>query len=395
MTSSWTCKKCTFINPTSQNQKPTCEICLTSFTSSSSSSSPPSPSAPKWSCKACTFLNLYKSTSCEVCGTRASVSSLSSFEDLNDTDLDDVGLDSGVGSVFLPLQRCNKRKVQDLVVADEDCDELGGFRGIKASNKAVAVLEMWFFDPVVDGEDSVELGGFRGVKEVTPDIYDIFCQSSWWKVYQCSVSNVMANSRPYFCMLLSKLPVKSFSCKPFSNSAMGRELCVAEVEIQKDKPLVVATSHLESPCPGPPKWDQMYSKERVEQAKEAVNLLKKDPNVIFGGDMNWDDKLDGQFPFPDGWVDAWQELRPGNNGWTYDTKSNQMLTGNRTLQKRLDRFICNLRDYKISGIEMIGMDAIPGLSYIKEKKVRKEVKKLELPVLPSDHYGLLLTISSQ
>lgn len=43
---------------------------------------------------------------------------------------------------------------------------------------------------------------------------------------------------------------------------------------------------------------------------------------------------------------------------------------------------------------MIGMDAIPGLSYSKEKKVRKEVKKLELPVLPSDHYGLLLTISS-
>ena len=68
------------------------------------------------------------------------MSSLASFEDLNDTDLDDGGLDSGVGSVFLPLQRCNKRKVQDLVVADEDCDELGGFRGIKASNKAVAVL---------------------------------------------------------------------------------------------------------------------------------------------------------------------------------------------------------------------------------------------------------------
>ncbi len=72
-----------------------------------------------------------------------------------------------------------------------------------------------------------------------------------------------------------------------------------------------------------------------------------------------------------------------------------MLAGNRTLQKRLDRFICNLRDFKISGIDMIGMDAIPGLSYSNDKKVRKEIKKLELPVLPSDHYGLLLTISKQ
>lgn len=176
---------------------------------------------------------------------------------------------------------------------------------------------------------------------------------------------------------------------------MGRELCLAEVEVQGDKPLVVATSHLESPCPSPPTWDQMFSKERVEQAKEAIKLLQKNPNVIFCGDMNWDDKLDGQFPYPDGWVDAWTELRPGENGWTYDTKSNQMLSGNRTLQKRLDRFICNLRDFKITKIDMIGKEAIPGLSYCKEKKVRKEIKKLELPVLPSDHYGLLLTICRQ
>ncbi|KAF8391534.1 hypothetical protein HHK36_023839 [Tetracentron sinense] len=232
-------------------------------------------------------------------------------------------------------------------------------------------------------------------QEVTPNIYDAFKKFSWWKVYRCSVSNEMANTRPYFCMQLSKLPVKSFSCKPFSNSVMGRELCMAELEVRMGKALVVATSHLESPCPAPPKWDQMYSKERVAQAKEALNLLKRSPNVIFGGDMNWDNKLDGQFPLPDGWVDAWEELRPGENGWTYDTKSNKMLSGNRTLQKRLDRFACNLRDFKLCGVDMIGMEAIPGLSYCKEKKVKKELQKLVLPVLPSDHYGLLLTICSR
>ncbi|KAJ0016793.1 hypothetical protein Pint_09901 [Pistacia integerrima] len=193
-------------------------------------------------------------------------------------------------------------------------------------------------------------------QEVTPNIYDILRQSSWWKVYQCSVSIEMAESRQYFCLqgkllfiiLLSKLQVKAFSCKPFRNSIMGRELCIAEVKVQDEKSLVVATSHLESPCPRPPTWDQMFSKERVEQAREAINLLEKNQNVIFCGDMNWDDKLDGRFPFPEGWVDAWTELRPGENGWTYDTKSNQMLSG---------------------------------LSYCKEKKVKREVRKLELPVL--------------
>jgi len=193
---------------------------------------------------------------------------------------------------------------------------------------------------------------------------------------------------------MSKLPVREFRRKAFYNSSMGRELCIADVDVKKTKNLVVATSHLESPCPGPPTWDQMFSKERVAQAKESIGILEDFPNVIFCGDMNWDDKLDGAFPLNDGWVDAWMELRAGENGWTYDTKSNQMLSGNRTLQKRLDRFLCSLRDFKINSIEMIGDEAIPGLFYCKEKKVRKEVKKLQLPVLPSDHYGLLLTIQS-
>lgn len=176
---------------------------------------------------------------------------------------------------------------------------------------------------------------------------------------------------------------------------MGRELCIAEIEAVNGKQFVVATSHLESPSPAPPKWDQMYSKERVEQAHEAINLLKKYPNVVFGGDMNWDDKLDGQFPLEDGWIDVWSQLRPTESGWTYDTKSNPMLRGNRTLQKRLDRFMCSFRDFKISSIDMIGMEEIPGVSYYKEKKAKKETKQLVLPVLPSDHYGLLLTISSK
>ncbi|GLT75017.1 hypothetical protein SLA2020_467740 [Shorea laevis] len=407
---SWSCKKCTFLNSPSQNSA--CEICL----------SPPSPpSSPlKWSCKACTFLNPFKNSNCEVCSTKAPASSLSSPEDLKGTS-PDGGLDSSVGSVLLTLQPGSKRKMMDPVVGSEDCVESARFQRLKGPDKAVVAKEgtssgsvtsntlkilsynVWFREDLeVHGRmkaigDLIQLHSPDLIcfQEVTPDIYHIFCQSSWWKVYRCSVSNDMLDSRPYFCMQLSKLPVKSFSSKPFRNSIMGRELCITEVEVFGGKPLVIATSHLESPCPSPPTWDQMFSKERVEQAKEAIDILKSNPNVVFGGDMNWDDKLDGQFPLRDGWTDAWAELRPEEIGWTYDTKSNQMLSGNRSLQKRLDRFVCNLHDFKVTGIDMIGKEAIPGLSYIKDKKVRKEVKKLELPVLPSDHYGLLLTISTQ
>ncbi|KAJ8761821.1 hypothetical protein K2173_004670 [Erythroxylum novogranatense] len=438
---SWSCKKCTFINSPSPNS--TCQLCL------SPRSPPPSPSAssssveiPKWSCKACTFLNPFKNSNCQICDTRAPVGSLSNFKDLNDIG-DDGDLDSSIGSVFLPLRPC-KRKVRDPVDGDRACAEFGDFRGVKASPKVVSlkgsvglgssggieasnkeltavkgeplVLEaavlrsikilsynVWFREDLELHKRMKALGDLIqlhspdiiNLQEVTPNIYDIFRQSGWWEVYGCSVSKDVADSRPYFCMQLSKLPVKSFSSFSFANSIMGRELCITEVEIEGKNPLIVATCHLESPCPAPPTWDQMFSKERVDQAKEAIDLLKKNNNVIFGGDMNWDDKLDGQFPLPDGWVDAWAQLRPGDNGWTYDTKSNQMLSGNRTLQKRLDRFVCKLHDFQIDEIKMIGKEAIPGLAYIKEKKVRKEVKMLELPVLPSDHYGLLLTIGGQ
>ncbi|KAL9277960.1 hypothetical protein ACSQ67_024789 [Phaseolus vulgaris] len=388
---SWACKKCTFVNPPSQQRE--CEICLSSASPRGPSSSSSSP--PKWSCKACTFLNPYNNPSCEVCATRCPVLSLSNLNDLNDA----TDHDSSVGSVFslfnpatrgrpstkfmlsrmMILQRRLSRSIRLFEPAVKNVE-----LGKACSTFKILSYNVWFREDLELHKRMEAIGdlvqlhspNFICFQEVTPNIYDIFKQSTWWSVYRCSVSSEMAYSRPYFCMVLSKLPVKSFRNIPFSNSVMGRELCTAEVEAASGKSLVIATSHLESPCPAPP------------------NGIRCSPNVIFGGDMNWDDKGDGQYPLQDGWTDAWAQLKPNESGWTYDTKANQMLTGNRTLQKRLDRFICHLTDFKITSVDMIGMEVIPGLSYNKEKKVRNGIKQLVLPVLPSDHYGLLLTISN-
>nr|XP_043622110.1 tyrosyl-DNA phosphodiesterase 2 [Erigeron canadensis] len=409
--SSWSCSRCTFINTNSTT--PNCKICSFSQT--------PSPLPPsnqeKWSCKACTFLNPYKLSSCEICGTRNSPFSSSSSLGLEDQELEVGGssFSSDVGNVFLPLlQKCsNKRKFMADKVDGDSVD-----LGLKSADKKVVDLDektqpkddlrmlkilsynVWFAEDI---ELRIRMRAIGDIiqlhapdviclQEVTPDIYAILQRSNWWKSYKCSLSSDKAVTRPYYCIQLSKLPVKSFSCKQFSYSAMGRELCIAEVSAQDDTSLVVATSHLESPCPGPPKWDQMYSKERVKQANEAVEFLKNNPNVIFCGDMNWDDKLDGEFPLPNGWVDAWTELNPTEIGWTYDTKANPMLSANRKLQKRLDRFLISLRDFKMESINMVGTKPIPEVTYMKQKKGGKE---LELPVLPSDHFGLLLTMSAR
>ena len=182
-------------------------------------------------------------------------------------------------------------------------------------------------------------------------------------------------------MQLSKPRVRRFISMPFKNSSKGKGLVGAEIEIGLNKTLTVATSHLKSP--NPPK---MQTQKRVSQAKEALRILQVFPNVIFGGDMNWDEEIDGDFPLQSVWKDAWIELRGGEEGWTFDTKSNPMLHGNYPLQKRLDRFICKLEDYSMKNVEMIGKKPIPGISYHNNKGK-------QLPVLPSDHYGLILTIS--
>lgn len=50
------------------------------------------------------------------------------------------------------------------------------------------------------------------------------------------------------------------------------------------------------------------------------------------------------------------------------------------LRLRLDRALCRLDRCKVHSIEMIGKEAIPGVEHD------------ERPVLPSDHYGLLLKL---
>ncbi|KAJ0983029.1 hypothetical protein J5N97_011284 [Dioscorea zingiberensis] len=410
MASSWACSMCTFINPPSEKLE--CMMCRSpsSFPQPSSSSSSPG----RWSCRACTYSNPSCNTSCEVCDTRASP-----FSSVIDLDPDEV-FHPSIGSVFLPLQRCGSKPPVPSAKKDSDAPESDCKHPGKEVKEDVPVpssdnthanlnrgllkvlsYNVWFREDLEVYKRMKALGDLIQqhspdmicFQEVTPNIYEILQSSTWWNAYKCSVPAREANSKAYFCMQMSKLPVKSFSCKPFSNSTMGRELCLADVDMGMGKQLLIATSHLESPCPSPPKWDQMFSRERIVQAKQAIGILKSSPNVIFGGDMNWDDKLDGDFPLPDGWIDAWKQLRPGENGCTYDTKANPMLQGNRTLQKRLDRFLCFLSDFKLQSIEMIGMEPIPGLSYCKEKKVKNEFKKLVLPVLPSDHFGLLLTLS--
>ena len=77
-------------------------------------------------------------------------------------------------------------------------------------------------------------------------------------------------------------------------------------------------------------------------------------------------------------------------GFTYDAKANGMLTGN--LRGRVDRVFYKLRDYDLEGVEMVGREPIPNLTYQKERSIKRVKQLVDMPVFPSDHFGLLVTI---
>ncbi|KAI3910426.1 hypothetical protein MKX01_034820 [Papaver californicum] len=92
--------------------------------------------------------------------------------------------------------------------------------------------------------DFIQLRSPAGLclQEVTQEKYQIFQQSTlWWKAYRCLIAYNFVNVKPYLCMQVI--------------FDIGEELCLTEIEVggEGSKQLVIATSHLESSCPAPPK----------------------------------------------------------------------------------------------------------------------------------------------
>ena len=231
---------------------------------------------------------------------------------------------------------------------------------------------------------------FVALQEVTPEIAYFLRSDPRLKTYCWSNPPPGA---PYFTMLLSKRK-GGFQRLAFPGSQQGRDLLCAEGNMGFGQKISVATSHLESALPpyhGPAMNDQAR-RDQMKMASELMTQTNKDRNIIFMGDMNWDDKgKEGPAlaAIGEGWGDAWLTLKPAKDlGCTYNGKLNPMLLN--YLQKRLDRIFFKLKDFAPSHIEMLGQSPIPGVTY--EKQTKKGPKTL--PVVASDHFGLYCEFQS-
>ncbi|TVU38936.1 hypothetical protein EJB05_12333, partial [Eragrostis curvula] len=238
------------------------------------------------------------------------------------------------------------------------------------------------------------------VQEVTPYIVKIFESFSWWKDYHCSpVTPEGLATGKHFCLLLSKLPLKNFARWKFPNSPTGRGYLAADIypEPVGMKPIHIATAQLEPPSPPSP----MHCMERYLEAEHAVAAMSCAENVVFGGDMSWDDHTDLPFPLPAGWVDAWTHISPrpktSSSGADYGTTCDGdwverigfAAGGCIGPRKRSDKFVCKLPDYELNDIELIGSHRQAGAGAQYYSVSRRE----NLEFRPSCHYGLILTIT--
>lgn len=229
------------------------------------------------------------------------------------------------------------------------------------------------------------------LQEVTPQSLSVLRAFAWFGDY---VAGPAPHLQEYFSLMMFKKGVDSELVKRekfvFRNSRMGRYLDVTSYmrDAASGAHFAVGTAHLESYISS----THTSASERKVQIAECFSVMNKHPNAVFMGDTNWDDK-DGAVPAPSDWRDAWLEKRPKDAGFTYDAKTNAMLRG--YLQKRLDRAFVKLRDFDIRAIEMVGQEPIPGVTYHKTVSERGKAKVIELPVVPSDHFGLLLTLQAK
>ena len=201
-------------------------------------------------------------------------------------------------------------------------------------------------------------------------------EQRWFSRYDLIPPDVTKQGTKSLEIILSAYPVDKWFISPFVHSPRKRKLVVAETKsaVSSSIKFVVAVTHLVHAGEN--------TRNRELQLKESLKLLSPYENVCVMGDLNIEDKVDGDIVLPSSWIDAWLSL-PGNtdnNGLTWDRSKTPFAsvikrTVNATSYKaRLDRVLCRLSDFKVKEMKVVG------------DKLTKS------GILPSDHFGVFTVI---
>ena len=214
-------------------------------------------------------------------------------------------------------------------------------------------------------------------QEVTRDNLAVLREQRWFSRYHLIPPDPTKQGK-HFVVIFIVYPVDKWFIHTFENSPRKRKLVIAETKnaVSSRVKFVIAGTHLVYVHAGE------NTRLRELQLKESLKILSPYENVCVMGDMNIDDKVDGDIVLPASWIDAWLSL-PGNtdsNGLTWDRNKTPFTsvlkrTVNATSYKsRLDRVLCKMTDFKVKEMRVVGD------------------KLTESGILPSDHFGLFTVI---
>ena len=168
------------------------------------------------------------------------------------------------------------------------------------------------------------------------------------------------------------LPVMHFNLVNFPRSAMGRRLIYADVKLNENELLRIGTVHLESLDSEQERENQLNIIQNVFYTSPATYILMGDFNFNAHGRENL-----RHFRTLSKWIDVWAFLQgPNNPGFTFDIETNTMTRANSDAveRARIDRIILQSQMILPQNIEILGTKSIG--------------KEGQLPIFPSDHYGL-------
>jgi hypothetical protein len=203
----------------------------------------------------------------------------------------------------------------------------------------------------------------------------------------------------YGVMLCTTLPAQLVRVRGFKGSIMRRALVYAVCTLPGGGRLVVGTAHLESVLSdaerrAPERHAQMV--ECFRQLAEASAEHGNAPAVLLG-DVNWTDPVprgadnDGKVPIPppDELGRVWREVE--YSGFSYDQQKNGMLPGSKLRYKSDRGFVLpgNRDVWNVRGT-LVGTDPLPGETRTLDNRYSRKTSLL--PVLPSDHFGVLFTV---
>jgi len=214
------------------------------------------------------------------------------------------------------------------------------------------------------------------LQEVTLENLAVLREQRWFSRYLLIPPDVTKQGTISLEIILSSYPVDKWFISPYKNSPRKRKLVVAETKhaVLSSVKFVIAGTHLVHAGEN--------TRFRELQLKEALQVLTPYENVCVMGDLNIEDKVDGDVVLPSPWIDAWLSF-PGNtdsNGLTWDRSKTPFAsvltrTVNATsYQARLDRVLCRLSDFKVKEMRIVGD------------------KLTKTGILPSDHFGLFTVI---